>query len=292
LAARRAAHVVRLNTERAAEWQVSVVPGETWRVESDARALASEACAGVWWRRPESPPRPAEIEPTAWEAICDQWRALLMGMVSVPGPRWVSSPFAIRSAESKAVQLSHAAAVGFRVPRTVWTNALPAAERLLSEQGGDAVCKPLATAHWVSGDESHFVFARRVGLEELPPADRLARSPVTFQQAIAPKRDIRATVVGERVVAAMREPDGAIEPVDWRLAEGGEWRAHELPADVRDACVRLVARLSLRFAGIDLLLDDEGRHWFVELNPNGEWAWLQAAGLPLAQHLADELLDR
>ena len=52
----------------------------------------------------------------------------------------------------------------------------------------------------------------------------------------------------------------------------------------------LVHELGLRFAAIDLLADVDGRHWFLELNPNGEWGWLQQqAGLPLADALADEL---
>jgi D-alanine-D-alanine ligase-like ATP-grasp enzyme len=50
-----------------------------------------------------------------------------------------------------------------------------------------------------------------------------------------------------------------------------------------------VRRLGLRFGGIDLLVDADGRHWFCELNPNGEWGWLQAAGLPIADAVALEL---
>jgi hypothetical protein len=49
--------------------------------------------------------------------------------------------------------------------------------------------------------------------------------------------------------------------------------------------------MSLRFAGIDLVLDESAGYWFIELNPNGEWAWLQAAGLPIAELIAHELVS-
>ena len=34
---------------------------------------------------------------------------------------------------------------------------------------------------------------------------------------------------------------------------------------------------------------ETGQHWFLELNPNGEWGWLQRAGLPIAAALAEVL---
>jgi hypothetical protein len=291
LTERHSAHIVRLNTERADEWRLTVEPGEAWTVESDLRSLTSATCVGVWWRRPESPPRPDAIEARAWEAVCEQWRALLAGLVSVPGPRWISSPFAIRTAESKAVQLRHAADAGFLVPRTVWTNTRSAALGLMSEFGGEAICKSLAGAYWETESESHFIFARRIAPRQLPASTQLAPSPLAFQQMVVPKQDVRATVIGVNVIAAIRESGAAEEPIDWRLASEGRWLPHSLPAAVVDACVAVVNDLALRFAGIDLVLDDLGRYWFVELNPNGEWAWLQTAGLPIAERLASDLVD-
>lgn len=64
--------------------------------------------------------------------------------------------------------------------------------------------------------------------------------------------------------------------------------AHELPAAIAEQAIALVRALGLRFAGIDLILSRE-HYVFVELNPNGEWGWLEKAGLPLAAALADEL---
>jgi hypothetical protein len=291
LTERHSAHIVRINTERADEWRLTLEPGEAWTVESDLHSLTAHTCAGVWWRRPASPLRPESIESTAWEAVCEQWRALLAGLASVPGPRWISSPSAIRTAESKAVQLRHAANAGFLVPRTVWTNARPAALGLMSECGGEAICKSLAGAYWQTESESHFIFARRIAPGDLPASTRLAPSPLAFQQVVAPKQDVRATVIGTTVIAAIRESASVEEPIDWRLAPEGSWRPHSLPTVVVDACVAVVHEMALGFAGIDLVLDDFDRYWFVELNPNGEWAWLQTAGLPIAERLASDLID-
>jgi len=36
--------------------------------------------------------------------------------------------------------------------------------------------------------------------------------------------------------------------------------------------------LKLSFGRLDFLLDDEKRYWFCEVNPNGQFAWLDLSG--------------
>jgi glutathione synthase/RimK-type ligase-like ATP-grasp enzyme len=228
--------------------------------------------------------------------IQDQWRAFLLGLASVPGPRWVSSPGAIRAAEDKARQLSLARRLGMEVPETLWTNSLSSARRFLDENGDEMAAKSVTSAWWEREGTGWFVFAGRVQREDLPSASGLAAAPVALQAPIDPKRDVRVTVVGSQVFAAIRVdqasaagPDAV--PLDWRRGSDQPWVPHALPDTTAFRCIELVASLDLRFGAIDLLLDPSGRHWFCEINPNGEWGWLQRSGLPIAEALADHLLD-
>lgn len=284
----RGVRAVRLNTERFPAWRVELTPGTGWAVSRDDRQLSSTDCSGVWWRRPEPAAAPHEVAPAEWEAATRQTRALLRGMQHVPGPAWVSPPAAIHAAEDKALQLLAATAVGFDVPATTWTNQVAVAHRLLAAHDGEGIVKATTTAYWETDETSHFVFAHPVRAPDLPAAGRLATTPLAFQQRIEPKRDVRVTVVGDGAFAAITDDASTHEP-DWRLAGDASWTAYDLPNDIRERCVTLVHRLGLRFGGIDLLVDSHGRHWFCELNPNGEWGWLQAAGLPIADALAAEL---
>jgi glutathione synthase/RimK-type ligase-like ATP-grasp enzyme len=148
--------------------------------------------------------------------------------------------------------------------------------------------KSVATAFWEHDGHSKFVFARGMTATELPEPAALALAPMAFQQRIEPKRDVRVTVVGENVYAARLEPPAA--ELDWRLAPPGQWFCHELPAQVAACALSLVAALGLRFAGIDLIQRGD-EYVFIELNPNGEWGWLEDSGLPIAAGLATELLN-
>jgi hypothetical protein len=283
--------VVRLNTERGPDWSLELHPGRRWELRRGQRNLTSGTCPGVWWRRPEVPA--SDGGDPAQEAIDDQWRAFLSGLASVPGPVWLSDPAAIRAAENKAVQLRAAAEVGLRVPDTLWTTNVDEASAFIERWKNTAVVKSVATAWWEAEGDSKFVFAQRISTTDLPPKERLASAPVCFQQAISPKQDVRVTVIGETVLAAARTPDPQRdgEHVDWRQAGQGDWSGYNLPASVARRCRALVQELGLLFGGLDLVVDGDNRHWFLELNANGEWGWLQRSGLPIAESVADVLLQ-
>lgn len=150
----------------------------------------------------------------------------------------------------------------------------------------------MTAAAWDDEHGPAFVFAGLVDRDELPADDALSLAPMAFQQPVWPTRDVRVTVVGTRVLAAIAEPGGDIE-LDWRLRPDRSWAPHALaPADA-DRCARLVAELGLRFGGIDLVIDEMSDSWFLEINPNGESGWLaQRAKLPIVEALADDLALR
>ncbi len=288
----REVRVVRLNTERGPDWKLTLSPTDGWWLSRGERALRSDECVGVWWRRPEVPVDAATGP--ARDVIGDQWRAFIAALAVAKGPTWVSEPTNIRAAEEKARQLREARSVGFSVPETLLTNDSDEARTFVERWHGGAVVKSVASAWWEDAGQARFVYASLVTVDKLPTPERLASAPVCLQQPISPKRDIRVTVVGDTAFAAVRDVSLADpeQPIDWRRARDQPWSVYTLPDEIAKACCALVKRFRLRFSGIDLALDSEGHLWFLELNPNGEWGWLQRAGLPIAEALADTLLSR
>jgi hypothetical protein len=53
---------------------------------------------------------------------------------------------------------------------------------------------------------------------------------------------------------------------------------------------RLVDSFGTNFASMDLIVTPEGEFVFLDLNPNGQWLWLETElGLPLVSSMADLL---
>jgi len=107
--------------------------------------------------------------------------------------------------------------------------------------------------------------------------------------------EIRVTVVGQRVMsAAVDSQVSARATHDWRrdgVRMLQDWRPYELPIEVEEKILRLMDHFSLNYGAIDVILTPDGKHVFLELNPCGEFFWLERSpGLPISDAIADLLL--
>ena len=285
----------RLNSERFSEAMVSFDPrrGEdSWIVEFDGTAIEFVTIKAAYFRRPGIPSAPEAVKQGAARRYCEvEWGAALASALTSLGARWLNSPLAILAAENKPRQLSIAYDLGFAIPDTLVTNDFKRAQSFLSE--GTSVAKPLREALLEENEKERVIFTSR--LDELVGADegRVVAAPIIFQREIRKHSDIRATVVGNAVYTAeilSQEHDETM--TDWRRGSRPDLphKPHELPNDLYTKCVSIVQRLGLRFGAVDLILDKSGSYWFLEVNPNGQWAWIEnRTGLPLTKAIVDEL---
>lgn len=97
-------------------------------------------------------------------------------------------------------------------------------------------------------------------------------------------------IVGEEVFAGELVREDADEEVDWRMTPSG-WRAHELPDEVRSGLRALFREFGLETGSFDLRLTPDDDYVFFELNPSGQFLFLEIdAGLPISEALASFLL--
>jgi glutathione synthase/RimK-type ligase-like ATP-grasp enzyme len=101
------------------------------------------------------------------------------------------------------------------------------------------------------------------------------------------------TVIGEKLlVVKIRSAEGTMPNLDWRTQKDGlSFEPCSLPSDLGQKCISLVESLGLLFGAIDLV-ERDGEFFFLEINPNGEWGWLQKpTGMPIAETMCDLLVD-
>ena len=66
----------------------------------------------------------------------------------------------------------------------------------------------------------------------------------------------------------------------------------ELPKNVGNFCSSMLAHYGLHFGAFDFIYSKEGKYFFLELNPNGQWLWLEEqSGYNLTKEVADNLLE-
>jgi glutathione synthase/RimK-type ligase-like ATP-grasp enzyme len=81
---------------------------------------------------------------------------------------------------------------------------------------------------------------------------------------------------------------------DWRHSQRQRlpFVPHRLPPEIESRCIALVERLQLSFGAIDMILTPDGRYVFIEINPNGEYDWIEhKTALPITDAICDLLLS-
>ncbi|WP_326637709.1 ATP-grasp ribosomal peptide maturase [Streptosporangium sp. NBC_01755] len=220
-----------------------------------------------------------------------QARSGFGGVLTALECRWVSHPVAMSRAEYKPVQLDMARRAGLRIPETLITNRPDAVRSFAEHVGGPIVTKPVASPMLIEGDCLKTVYTRRLTplmLEDLTGIETTAH---LFQAWVPKSHEVRLTVVGERLLAAEIHAGSTTAHEDWRADYGSlRYEVTEVPAEVRTGVLALMNLLGLRFGALDFIVDPYGQYWFLEVNPCGQWDWIQhATGLPISEAIADEL---
>jgi len=170
---------------------------------------------------------------------------------------------------------------GLPVPRTAVTENIDEALKAFKELGGDVIVKPIFGSRGVG--------ATRVSDPEVAStvfrAVRFYHGVIYLQEFVHHGfSDIRAFVVGNRVVAAMR-----------RIAEG--WKANysqgarpvplDLDKALEEMAVKSASLIECKIGGVDILEGPEGPV-VVDVNSQPGWRGLQSAA---KVNIADEVVD-
>ncbi|MCJ2184549.1 ATP-dependent carboxylate-amine ligase [Novosphingobium sp. 1949] len=288
---RRGLRFIRLNTEDLPQHEIAMVNGDPSNLTliGPCGNLSLADVTGAYYRRP------GNIEVDGSDAVAEyvvaEWSAIIRSLWNALEGRWLNSPFSILRAEDKPRQLAAARRVGLQIPRTLVTNAFGHARAFLAE--GPMVAKPLRHALINDGAIGSVIFTSRVDALDAADADSFRRAPMILQREISKQSDIRLLVVDDRAFATRILSQAYDETqVDWRkgVRRDLDHELMELPTDVAAACISVTRDLGLRFAAIDLVEDPDGRFWFLEANPNGQWAWIeQRTGAPVTAAIVDAL---
>lgn len=297
--AARGCDVVRFDTDR--------FPGEARIVTTDKgptdgrlilpdRTVELGAVTAIWNRRMMlGAALPESMEPGMRHAAVIESRKILTEVLE-HSPAFAIDPIAVHErAAGKQHQLAVAAGVGLRVPKTRVTNDPESVRRLIAECPGGVVTKMMHRFDLPTEKGMATLYTNVLDDDDIAALDEgLVLCPMTFQEHIPKARELRVIAVGNRLwTGAIESPEHAGAEVDWRR-EGAElieqWTPAELPKVVAERARRLMQELGLVYGAMDLIVTPEGEHVFLEVNPGGEYFWLEDhCGFAISAALADRL---
>lgn len=241
--------------------------GGGFRIESDEGAIDSSTCRSIYYRKPMVEDLSEVFEEKYHSFVHKEAYSLVEGIAESFEGRCLTRPSIMRRANNKAVQLILAKEIGFKLPLSSITNC---SSNILSLGHGDKIVKPVAVGVVVSEGVKEFVQTNM--LDELVSTEKLKYSPAYFQEYINKDYEVRSTFVNG---VAFTVKIISENKVDWRKSNNKvSYEEVQLPSVIYSKCVLFMKKLDMSFGCFDFIVSG-GEYYFLEMNANGQWAWLE-----------------
>jgi len=274
------------------QFSIEYAPGEKTfllkRTDTD-EAIDLKEVRVAWWRRP----LPIEIheeiiDPAAAQFTFNECHTALSGLWQILDALWINHPVYDEAASRKIYQLKMAEMAGLKIPKTLISNSPEDAKGFIkSMSGGKIIYKSfLAT-------EQAWRETRILGSEASRNLDGVRYAPVIFQEYIEALADLRITIIGKKMFCIAVDTATLDYPFDYRVnLDAVRAEPFELPAEMKDRLLRLMDRLNLVYGAIDMRYTKAGHYYFLEINPAGQWQFLESkTSLEITQYFARFLAE-
>lgn len=234
----------------------------------------------VWIRRPNPPvhnPQVAEADRKFAEGEYRWFSWSLLYLIGTLPVRCINPYSASRFINNKSVQLVLAKESGMNVPETLMSNSPAAVKQFLQRKEKErTICKCFFPHVWQKGGGGIAVTETfEIKADQLPADEVLTYAPAIYQEMVVKTFDVRMVLLGTTVYSySLHNPKGAI---DWRQDAGQglvEVRSIETPPDVETAVLTFAQKAGISFGSLDFAIDADGRWWFLEINEEGQFLWL------------------
>ncbi|MDQ2708940.1 MAG: hypothetical protein M3Z25_15455 [Actinomycetota bacterium] len=215
------------------------------------------------------------------------------GVLSALRCTWVNHPARVADASYKPLQLTVARDCDLPVPPTLITSVGAAARCFIDDIDGRVIYKPMSPGVIAELGNVKVVNATIVTKEMIDDAS-ISKTAHEFQRFIEKSYDTRVTVIGRDIFAVAIDAKTDDTYVDWRANyDALDYRLIDVPDEVRSGILSYMTNVGLSFAAFDFSVDQSGKWWFLEANPNGLWAWLEErTGIPVSAAIATYLTKK
>ncbi len=206
-----------------------------------------------------------------------QWYQSFLTLKNSFSGIWINDPIKTYEAENRILQLRTAKEIGFNIPKTLITNDPLAIKKFCDRNTGKkAIIKVLHHHRIDIGSKSFSFFTKDIDEMILERKENIVISPVIVQTKIKRKSEIRVTIIGNKIFAFELIPEYK-EYSDIHTISEKNFAIKEviLERRISSLCTTLTKQFGLTMSSIDLVLSKNNKVFFLEINPIGDWHWIE-----------------
>lgn len=219
----------------------------------------------------------------------NRWSEALLNLEGILKAKWFPAvPSKLMSlSQKKMAELKLAKSLGFAVPATIYSTSPEGAHHFMHEYDR-VVLREYGRRVFVDRKNNF----KQLGIKVIDPHDRdlglIENSPCVFQEYIEKDFEVRAVVVGNKILACkILSRKNKKAALDWRGQEGDTpFVRFKLPTKIEKQLVRFARAKGFAFASFDLIKSLDGKFYFLEMNRPGNWFFIEAlTGIPIRSTL-------
>ncbi len=228
----------------------------------------------VWLRRPSRPSiNYQSLDKRDHEFVREEvnrfyqslWHVISMDSI------WINPFHGHKRANSKILQIKLAKKCGLAIPDTlVSNNPTHIREFLRNSRKSRVVYKCFGQRRWMLRDGGMAAaWTSIVSEDKLPEDEILQETPGIFQHYIEKQHEVRAVFFDDYDISvrinSQSHDDGK---TDWRMIPLQDMYIErvDIPACVKEKCIKLMRELGIRFGCFDFAVTDNGNYVFFEVN--------------------------
>lgn len=264
------------------------------QIKAQGNSVEIKKIKSVWWRLKPNltsmPETKEEFERSKF--IHREWQLTLEPLkYFLKDCFWINRREADALCRNKPFQLNLANLEGFKIPNGVISNDVNEIQKKI-RAFKQVVYKPLS---YYIVPPDRILYSSIMTKEEVSQkSNNIEQAPCIFQEYIDKDFELRITIVGGKVFPIKIQSQlNNVTKFDWRKDQINiDYEIFELPKSIEQKLLNLHQKFELFFGAYDFIVDPQGAYYFLEVNPAGQWLWLEEnLDLSISESIAEALID-
>lgn len=272
----------RFNVDTFENYEINIGGENQWTISCSEWTLRKNELYSIYYRKPRLPDLSIyEVEYRAM--ISRDIIAVINGIADDFDGKVLTKPSVLRKTENKVFQLLYAERNGFLTPKSFIGNNKSETREFSHMK---SIIKPITTGKILLKNTTEIYQTNYfLGLE-----GDISLTPIYLQEYMNKKYEVRLTIINGNFFPVRID---SVNKLDWRQNyEGLTYSMIECPIEIKDKCLMLMKHYELNFGAFDFIINENDEWIFLEINPNGQWQWLeQVLRLPISQKIVDYLIS-
>ncbi|MBM3230183.1 hypothetical protein FJZ22_00815 [Candidatus Pacearchaeota archaeon] len=259
------------------------------------RSIELDSSWNIWNRRVMIPDRNKGQPKDLQDLVTDECEKTWDGLLMTHSGKVVNRPQNHFYANSKLHQIKFALERGMLVPDTIVTTDPADLENFYREHMGNICFKLQKGAVIRTPEGNKVVYTNKVTEAQMRNSALVSSHPSLFQEYIEKEFEIRIIATDTTTTGiAIHSQDSERSKIDYRRYdfENVTYQQVELPKKVKEFCATMLMHYGLHFGAFDFIYSKDKKYYFLELNPNGQWLWLEEqSGYNVTSEVTNNLVE-